>query len=283
MDKIFYIPQEIDTPPTIELYPPIGLRYLYTRSSDSRQWDAAGQDFLIFRRYQNHFSFALCDGVSQSFMGDLAARSLGYALIQWLDQITLSQPLESVANELTVFLTDLAHETHPSIQNFTLPSELPPMLIDALEAKREKGSESVFICGMLALPSTLIPYGCLLLAWMGDSRFRFWGANHERTSELGDSFHTEQRWSSKKGPVNGEPHIFMTPLENDKHERTVLRCLTYSDGLASLDDIEEPLSSLLLSHTIHQGLNSAQSDDMSYLEIWLDGIPPYLKPSAVSD
>ena len=52
-------------------------RCAYRRSADTRTTDDLGQDYLTFYERENTFAFALCDGVSQSFYGGLAARMLG--------------------------------------------------------------------------------------------------------------------------------------------------------------------------------------------------------------
>src|SRR6266508_1024083 len=58
--------------------------HAYSRSADSRASGDTGQDYLTFHVYDGRFVFALCDGVSQSFYGDLAARLLGDMLVNWL-------------------------------------------------------------------------------------------------------------------------------------------------------------------------------------------------------
>src|SRR5690349_24469105 len=57
---------------------------LYNRSIDSIQANTIGQDYVVFRYGPTDLTFAVCDGVGQSFMGDLAARLLGDALVDWL-------------------------------------------------------------------------------------------------------------------------------------------------------------------------------------------------------
>src|SRR5688500_8353015 len=59
-------------------------RYAYARSADSRAANDPGQDYLTFQEEGNSFAFVLCDGVSQSFYGEIAARVLGDGLVAWL-------------------------------------------------------------------------------------------------------------------------------------------------------------------------------------------------------
>ena len=66
-------------------------RYAYSRSSDTQKANDLGQDFLAFSSNKNRFAFALCDGVSQSFYGDLGARILGTKLLQSLWGLDIKQ------------------------------------------------------------------------------------------------------------------------------------------------------------------------------------------------
>ena len=71
--------------PLNNLATPFGvIRYLYSRSADSVAQETSGQDYLAFRYDEERVTFALCDGVGQSFMGELAARFLGERLVDWL-------------------------------------------------------------------------------------------------------------------------------------------------------------------------------------------------------
>src|SRR5204863_8715190 len=78
------VAQDRETPVRVERYAAFSWRYAYARSSDTRRVSDPGQDYLTFCYDDSAFAFALCDGVSQSFFGDLAARFLGDALINWL-------------------------------------------------------------------------------------------------------------------------------------------------------------------------------------------------------
>lgn len=232
-------------------------RYAYARSADSRLADDVGQDYLVLRITDPQLALVLCDGVSQSFVGDLAARVLADALLNWLDT-TVNGSSTTVIESLTERLTALAAEAQPAIDGFSLPVDLPPMLREVLEQKRTLGSESTFIA--ILIDTTMER---LLVAWMGDSRVRLWGTQTERTSELGETFHTAERWSSRRGPV-GTPHVALMSLAD------VTRLLIYSDGLAQLDQRGDiPLSDAELDALITDAGNAPTSDDVSLVEVWL--------------
>jgi hypothetical protein len=268
----FRVNPKAETAPQIKSGRVCSYRYAYARSADSRAADETGQDYLTFSESTSLFAFALCDGVSQSFFGDIAARILGDGLLKWLEGLPaggISIPSEALSG----FLGELTTRATSWVQQYPIPEEIAPMLLEVLEEKRELGSEATFICGRIDLPSASLPQGRLLLAWMGDSRLRFWGPVGERSAELGDEFHTNQRWSTRRGPVNGKPHLFQTALASEGRLLEVVRVLTYSDGLASLDDQSEAPTNFALQEMIVRAAESATSDDISLLEIWL-GIEP---------
>lgn len=134
------------------------------------------------------------------------------------------------------------------------------------------GSESTFVCGRIDLPGPQFPQGRVVLAWMGDSRLRLWGPAGELGTELGDQFKTEQRWSSLQGLVGDELHLFVRPLDQDGR-RSILRLMVYSDGLFSLDEHSYSLSNLFVQDLIDRAGETATSDDISFLQVWLEPVP----------
>ncbi|MEI6776385.1 MAG: protein phosphatase 2C domain-containing protein [Chloroflexales bacterium] len=237
-------------------------RYAYARSTDSRATNDVGQDRLVLRIDDQQISLVLCDGVSQSFVGDLAARMLADALLDWLST-TVESSSATVIESLTDRLTVLVAEAQSAIDGFMLPDDIPPMLRDVLEQKRALGSESTFIAVLID-----VTMGRMVLAWMGDSRLRLWGIDAERTREFGESFHTAERWSSRRGAV-GSPHVAVLTLAD------VTRLLIYSDGLSQLDHQgDNVLSNEELNVLIEDVGNAPTSDDVSLVEIWLQQAEP---------
>lgn len=250
-------------------------RYTYARSADTRIAGDVGQDYLVFRHNEHTFVFALCDGVSQSFYGDLAARFIGEALMDWLwNRLPANVEVHSLRDLLTAHLSVLTAPATALVQAQPLPQDAPPMLREVLEQKRALGSESTFVCGRIDRPSRPFPEGRIALAWMGDSRLRLWGASGERTAELGDTFHTAERWSSRHGPVGGEPHLFLAPLEQDGR-RVVLGVMAYSDGLAALDQFPQSPKNSVVRDLVRAGEAATTSDDIAFLEVWLQPTPAW--------
>ncbi len=262
------LPQNQDTPPTVVRRPRLAYRYAYARSADNAGEGEVGQDYLVIKEDAHQVAFVVCDGVSQSFFGDLAARLLGDALVDWM--FTAPAKISNGASPLALeaalleFLICLTSEATARVQAVPLPSGIPGMLQTVLEQKRALGSESTFAAGVLDTTTNTI-----FLAWMGDSRIRLWSRTREVSLDLlGDSFHTEERWSSLKGPV-GRLHVYLGPLP------AIKRLTVYSDGLTNLNQLplERSPNSEVIQGWIQAACSSTTSDDISYFEVWTGTLP----------
>lgn len=251
---------------------PFSYRYAYARSADTAAAGDVGQDYLALRHDDRTFVFALCDGVSQSFYGNIAGRFLGDALIAWLwEGLPSDTDGSTIGAKLNAWLLVLTAPATELVQQHTLSADLPPMLREVLEQKRASGSDSTFVCGRIDLPDGDQSQGRLILAWMGDSRLRIWGPEGERSAELGGRFDTAQRWSSRRGPVHGQPNIYVSSLVQGG-QPVILSLAAYSDGLSRLDG-RQPPSNFGLQAAVDDAHDDAASDDISYLELWLGPVP----------
>ena len=240
------------------------LRYLYARSSDCRQSDDPGQDYVTLRQDGRRLAFALCDGVSQSFYGDLAARLLGDALVEWLwDRLPAGEfQREPIRQALHDYLTDLTDEATRQVRRIPIPADAPPLLRDALEQKRAIGSEATFVCGTVEMPGPNLPHGRVVLAWLGDAELQLWGKERDRTGELGAEWIEARRWSTKVGPKGGTIGVFVGRIED------VRRVLAYSDGIASLRErLGRGIGDSELAREVERLGEMPTSDDVSFLEI----------------
>lgn len=251
------LPQTHETTAMVVAGEVFHLQVAYARSADSRASDDPGQDYLTVRQDGVRFAFALCDGVSQSFVGDLAARVLGEAMLQWLWQLDASTIQAQAAQEACQqHLSALVSEVAQQVAKYPLPTNLPPMLREVLERKRELGSESTLAAGLLDVAADK-----LLLVWLGDSRIRLWDQQGECTTNLGTTFLTQERWSTHRGPI-GRVHVFIASLNNIK------RVVAYSDGLAIMDrGLNDSLTMRSLDATIAEAGDAPTSDDISFLEV----------------
>jgi len=270
MDNDFQVSQEEDTFPkniNLEHY---AYRYAYVRSTDSRNFADPGQDYLTFTPQENTFTFALCDGVSQSFFGNIGAKLLGDGLLSWLSSNNVEHEHGRLQASLSNFLVNYAKETVQIVEKYSLPEKVPSMLRDVLEKKREHGSESTFVCGRIDFPSRTLSRGRVLFAWMGDSRLRFWRNDQECSQELDGEFITSQRFSTKKGPVGGDPNVFIADLGSTENDNRITKVLAYSDGITSIDGYKDYISQKMLFDLLISAMESPTSDDISLIEIFTD-------------
>lgn len=246
----------------------LSYRLAYARAAETQAADSVGQDYLATYESEGTFVFALCDGVSQSFYGELAAKYLGDALVDWLRK--LPDPIrdaEHFRERLHARLSSLTSVGTDEVQQLAVPPDLPSMLREVLEEKRSLGSETMFVCGRIDLPSVSLPQGRVMLAWMGDARLRVWRGADEQ--QLPGEFRTAQRWSTRRGPIAGKPHVYFAPLS--PAGKAITQLMAYSDGLMALDAWDSPPSNADLEDLISQAQASPASDDLSFLALQIAG------------
>jgi len=277
--KTLHIAQHSETPVTAVRRSALSYRYAYARAAETREAGDTGQDYLTIIDGETSLIFALCDGVSQSFFGDLAARFLGDSLAQWLredvDDIASADKLQQ---NLTAYLASLTTDATRAVETLALPENIPAIFRDVLEEKRAIGSQSTFVCGRIDLPDARFASGRLLLAWLGDSKLRLWRDDGVEV-ELGDTFRTEERWSTSRG-VLGSVHVLASRLQRDGV--AIERLMAYSDGLLALDRESSVEADGAIRSLIEAAGRSLKSDDVSYLEIWLGAAPAVPAQAQVS-
>ncbi len=253
----------------------LSMRYASVRSSDSKDAGQNGQDYDSFHVLGNSLAFCVCDGVSQSYYGELASRCLGERLLSWLsEKMPYSLDEAALLSQLRQFINDLVHVASREIRNHPVPKDVPGLLAEVLEEKREKGSETTFACGLVALPDEWFPCGRVVLAWLGNCRLRCGEGSTWGCHLLEEPDENKGRWSTKKGLVSGELALRAFPVVREA-EHSVCRILVYTDGLASLDGIEDVPSDEELGQLISKAVGSSYSDDCSLLEIALPVLSGY--------
>jgi|WetSurMetagenome_2_1015567.scaffolds.fasta_scaffold156851_2 hypothetical protein len=249
--KTFLADQQQDTPLTTWRSGPFSCRWAFQRCPESADVDEPSQDSLAVREDGTRLAFTLCDGVSQSFYGGLAASVLGSGLLDWLWQ----QPgsLDNLPDRLDLFLNSLTQQATRMVRAQVLPADLPALVASVLERKRTLGSESMFIAGLVDVPQDQV-----FLAWAGDSRLRAWKDGVEITDPFYGYFRTADRWSSSRGLVVAWHYALLNCSE-------ITHIAAYSDGLAVLDGV--PCLPELESAGLEERLRSAIEDDSSYFEM----------------
>ncbi|MBN1430734.1 MAG: protein phosphatase 2C domain-containing protein [Anaerolineae bacterium] len=258
--------QDIETPLTA-LETTFGTAlYLYSRSGDSISGKTVGQDYVTFRYKSTDLVFAVCDGVGQSFVGELAARILGDGLVDWLWQIEAPVDASSFSQAVKEALDKLAETSARQVADFQLPAHLPPIVVQALEMQRRYGSESMFVAGRLALAE---PDPWLALCWLGDSPVAAIDIEGE-LMDLGPKGHTSERWNATTG-VKGTIHTWTGSA------RRVARVAGYTDGLG----LERAPTDAELARLMSEWKTSPPSDDASLFDVRLAPSPQTIgKPEA---
>ncbi|MDW8298770.1 MAG: protein phosphatase 2C domain-containing protein [Anaerolineae bacterium] len=267
MPHVITLNQETDTPARREYIGNVALTYLYDRSRDSQQAGTRGQDFIAFCGNQKRLAFAVCDGVSQSFYGDLAARFLGEKLVAWLADLPFPTDVETFRAALSAQLAAWQPEADALVAAHPIRADLPPMLRDALVRKRENGSESMFLAALVDHQAEKFA-----ACWMGDLRLRLFDANGEELPLSEAHWDMRQRWSSRLGAKNGAPQVLVMPL------RGIARLMAHSDGFGSRADMLKRFTLDSLNALADELLSLPTSDDLSFLDIALNSTPDLLMP-----
>lgn len=253
-------------------------RYAYARFATRRNISQPGWDYLVFRHHTTRLAFALCDGVSASFMGGLAAQIVGDTLVNLLydprfprgDQVSIEQTVARRLRDLTqealhqVRAVELPEAKEKSSEDVILqPNNThESSLVSGKSRLREQqkqgrddaDSQSMFAAGLIDTKGRQIT-----LVWMGDSRIRLWGERGEDTiSPPSDAFDKLDRWSTSRGPL-GRIHTLTCALD------TVRRIVVYSDGLKELNTIRDEMPN---DNELQALINvSSSRDDVSFLDV----------------
>lgn len=250
------------------------IRCAYSRSAECQQADHEGQDYLVFRADPRKFVFALCDGVSGSFFGDLAAKRVGDKLINWLWALPSIDPPEvnsDYVNNLEVFLNGIAPQIQKEVDLLDIKWVDPPALIPILDKKRINGSQTTMVCGVFYAPSQTLPKGRARFFWLGNSRLHIWSKGTDQSQLLNALWTDKNRWYSTKG-VEGKIQSFVGDLSS------IDSFVAHSDGFnhALLDVENEPklidnfhpgLPKNIIDETITTLQKLPKNDDVSYIEV----------------
>ncbi|UHA72077.1 hypothetical protein [Paenibacillus sp. 481] len=259
---------------------PWPLRYAMNRAAESQQCNEPSQDCLHVTGDKDALAFAICDGVSLSFCGQVAAQLLAGRLSDWLYHACESGKMDQrqVVNKhdehdrllrhVVSWLDQLRSEGLQLVQAYELPSQMNPIVRDVLEEKRRHGSEAAFVAGVIQKYPESDECG-LFLCWQGDIRIRLWIQDEEWMLRKRETMCTEERWSTNKGSIgNIHTSYYRWSVQEWKQAKLVI----YSDGLALLDSFEQVPDPNQLAAAMSKALGLANSDDMTYLEISLSSL-----------
>lgn len=254
---IVTIPQEKDLEGSIELLSGgRALSYVYARSRDTANAGAPGQDFIAFRYDATRIAFAVCDGVSQSFYGEIAARFLGCRLVESI--------WRGAGDQLPELLNAWTADADRLVQARRVTPTLPDMQRVAIERKRGQGSESMFIAGLVDQSADT-----LSLWYMGDMRVWLWDADGLEIPIPDAAFNTRERWSTRVGMKNGAVRTLNRTLAGIAH------LTAHSDGVGSFAPRLNAVSQDFLNTIVAEQRKAPGSDDISILDIDLTGRAPF--------
>lgn len=256
-----HVPQTIETPVTFVPVPGAYLRYVYSRSSDSIANQIEGQDYLCFRHNDQRLSFVVCDGVGSSFCGNLAARILGDALLDWLWSLDIAYlgGAAALQEAATSFLQRYQKQAQYEVEEYEIPDQMPPLIRQALEQQRAYGSEAIFVAARVDHPSAMIPNGLVSLFWMGDTQARVL-SEENKPLDIGGSWANANRWSTTEG-VKGTMSAWMQELKG------VGRIAAFTDGLSLHADDLLNYSDDKLDREIYLGARLPTSDDVALIDV----------------
>ncbi len=250
--QVIRLPQDRETALTTHQTAVGTALVLYSRSNDSIDADVVGQDYLVFKHGPGDLTFAVCDGVGQSFMGDLAASLLGDAMIEWLWTIERPADAEAFRVQVTGYLNALIKETGPKVEAYRLPPALPPILVQALEMQRKYGSESMMVAGRVCVKEGGV---WAALAWLGDSPMAAIDVDGKLV-DIGPNGHTSERWNATTG-VKGNIHTWVGGGDS------IARVAGYTDGLGMEGEpVDDELASLIESWE-----NNPPGDDATLFDL----------------
>ncbi|WP_455387523.1 hypothetical protein [Petrachloros mirabilis] len=243
------------------------IRYLSARSEEAKTTGDTSQDYVVFQDDGERLVFAVCDGVSQSYFGNIAAQFLGDHLVDWLwrDFPWNSRGLDN-AMLVDLLVTDLNKQTQEAdalVQQQAIPADLPLMMQHALERKREYGSETVFACGSIELPGPRNPHGSVFLAWMGNTELQALTTREDDAVRnlIKATWDDRIRWSTKRGVVGGRPEIYSASAEG------IGRIVAYTDGINSFAGKISNATDAELAQEVERLGAQPKSDDIAWLEI----------------
>ena len=188
----------------------------FKKCQESHLQNEPSQDSLSLIWGESQIVAVLCDGVSQSFYGNLAAYEVSTQLSRYLWD---NRNRCVSAHEVTMFLNSLQKEIATLVQRQQLPENLPPIVRNVLEKRREYGSETVLAACVIETQRSFADVyvlGNIRVTWRGKG-------DTSRTRVLPD----RERWSSKHG-CKGIPEVRYW------HIQPFISLSLLSDGLAEV-------------------------------------------------
>lgn len=244
---------------------PAYIRYFVLRKYENIVVKWVSEDYLAWKSNKNLFVFSLCDGVSKSFLGNVASEFLGSRFLTWLWDLTSINNFDNLHGEIYTLLDKWRNEGNKLVSDYHLPTNISIAAQNGLQYRKERiGSETVFLCGRIEKLNETKWQG--LFIRMGNVQLQLYDSHGKKLQKFSDD-NDKNRWSTKSGMI-GNLEILMTPTHMDFKQ-----ILLFSDGLKHYSDKFNGIKDKQLYKYIGKELSSKENDDITYLEIVLKTNP----------
>lgn len=213
----FQLSQDKELAPRSELAGVYELIYAFSRSAERQKREYPGADYLSFSYNGSQLFFSICDGVSGGFAGYVAAKFIGDQLVEW-------SKYQNVAFEnVTALEKRLSEVLQDWIKDGTELVNSTPLLLngdetdrDFMERRRKKGSQTMFLLGVLDVEKNQA-----FITGLGDIRMLVkYNNKSEPDFVIGQ---TKNRWSTLEGQIGN--------LWSKSYKLSEINCFTmYTDG-----------------------------------------------------
>lgn len=222
----------------------------FRRCCEYDEGDKPGQDYVVVRVGGGYVVGIVADGVSRSFYGNLAAEYVSNWMVEELWRQRADTP---EAESLEGLLKQAEARFADYMDKYPIPTDLPPYLIQALERKRPKGSQTVFAAFVLNVAEAR-----LALYQVGDIQALVHNSRPE--PEVVES-PAKGRWSSAgKSPMLLEKKVFTN----------VNGLVVKSDGVSEEWGRTLDANELAADRFGLMAKARAQNDDISFIALQLD-------------
>lgn len=232
------------------------LLIVHWRGQETRQLRSLNQDVIRMEIADHSLVAVVCDGVSSSLHGHLAATWLADALVAYLGESSNVRQPDQLSDSLHLYLNDLATRSHPAVVREVAREklgELPLVNIVRRETLQSQGSASMFFAVRIDRSLTDPSMASLYCLWLGNTIACCY-SRHAVISSFGDVRDEHPRWSTARG-ISGTiqvAHLLDVPLK---------RLWIATDGAANLPPHRQFGDDAL--RTYLQGVH----DDCSILDI----------------
>lgn len=216
---------------------PYTFAYVFAPNEYSQKNSYNNEDALLFDIVQNDFFVAVCDGVSQSCLGDIAARNVADALYRaWLLLIHGNRSLDELETVFRISLKAAKIRSEYDIAQFLKapPQDFSSTTIDILRnLNNTGGSQTIFACTFSLRES-------MYALWMGNSAITIKGDKQNTVLSYDDPrFQSDSHRFSSQAENGLRGDLNIVPFPKFLKHNTTWRVVIHSDALEEYPNREE--------------------------------------------